>query len=323
MSIDVFGGWSKERVVAILDMWPGCAMNASKKGDRKGDHLKYGASYVFTGPPKRAIVVNLRGERRGVEVAINASSVAGRPFKEEDFPSVLLLRRLLRGFEGQDGNPGIRTSVNRNASLKPTDNEVLELYVRDEASFLGLMEWYSDSRPPSLKVDDGTEVPRVEAQALVPDPTGVVASTGSQEGLSPEALHAQNAANAETGRIGELIAMDAERLRLQGIGCLDVDEAIVHVALQRVDAGFDIESNWNGERRCIEVKSSTTEGCDFFLSVGERNKLVDLGLTAWLYRVIVRPDGASEVVEMLRDPMAHIPESCFQPVSWRIRMVSA
>ena len=278
LSIDVFGGWGKERAVAILDRWSGCVINASKKGDRKGDHLKYGASYVFAGPPDRAIVLNLRGERRGVEVAINASSVAGLPFKEGNFPSVLLLRRLPKGFEGQDGNPGIRASVNRNASLKPTDNELLELYIRDEASFLGLVEWYSNSQPPSLNVYEGAEAPRVEAQSLLPDPTGVVASASSQEGLSPAALLAQNATNAETGRLGELIAMDAERHRLQRLGCSDVDQAIVHVALQRVDAGFDIESNWNGERRCIEVKSSTTEGCEFFLSVGERNKLVNLGL---------------------------------------------
>lgn len=310
--------------MAILAKWPGCAMNASKQGDRKGRHLKYGASYAFAGPPTRAIAIDLRGAKRGVNVTINASSVGECPYRDEDFPSVEVLDRLPKGFESPDGNPGIRTSVN-NASLKPRDNDVLELYVRDEESFLELVQWYSGTRPAaSLKVDDGEDVQRVGTQALSEiDQSGAVASASMQEGLSPEALLAQNAANAETGRVGELIAMDAERLRLQDLGCLDVEQAIVHVALRRVDAGFDIESNWNGERRCIEVKSSTTEGCDFFLSVGECSRLVDLGLQAWLYRVIVRPDGSGEVVEMLRDPMAHIPESCFQPVAWRIRLVAA
>ena len=295
-------------------------MNAAQKGERKGGHIKYAASYSFPGSFRRDLVVNLRGQQRGVEVAINSSSVDGLPYEEGEFPTILLQRRIPLGFEGTDGNPGIRTGVNRSATLKPRSNEVLELYVRDEASFLALVRWYSGRpttgavaiAPVPIADPENDNVPT----AIRPDQ---VTAPDLQRGLSPEALAAQDAANAETGRIGELVAMDMERDRLTVLGCLSVHDAVTHVALQRTDAGFDLESNWNGERRCIEVKSSTTDSPDFFLSANERAKLAKLGPQAWLYRVTVRPDGLGEVVEMLQDPMAHIPDACFQPVVWRVR----
>lgn len=321
LTVNLFDGWGKERAKAILDAWPGCTMNAAQKGERKGGHLKYGASYSFPGSSRRDLVVNLRGQQRGVEVTINSSSVDGLPYREDDFPTILLQRRVPQGFEGADGNPGIRTSVNRSASLKPKSNELLELYVRDEASFLALVAWYSGrlstgavSLAPVLAADPDSDILPTTVkpdQVNPPDP--------QRQGISPEALAAQDAANAETGRIGELVAIDMERKRLTQLGCLNVHDAVTHVALQRTDAGFDLESRWNGERRCIEVKSSTTDCPDFFLSANERAKLAALGPQAWLYRVTVRPVGSGEVVEMLQDPIAQIPDACFQPVVWRVR----
>lgn len=322
LAVDLFDGWSKERAKAILDAWPGCTMNAAQKGERKGGHLKYGASYSFAGSSRRDLVVNLRGRRKGVEITINSSSVDGLPYQEDQFPTVLLQRRVPQGFEGADGNPGIRTSVNRSASLKPKSNEVLELYVRDGASFLALVAWYSGR--PSTRASDNVSALVANPNSDIP-PTTVkpdhATAPDLQQGLSPEALAAQDAANAETGRIGELVAMHMERDRLTQLGCSNVHDAVIHVALHRTDAGFDLESNWNGERRCIEVKSSTTDSPDFFLSTNERATLAELGPQAWLYRVTVRANGLGEVVEMLQDPMAHIPDACFQPVMWRVRRI--
>ena len=123
MSIDVFGGWGKERAVAILDRWSGCAMNASKKGDRKGDHLKYGASYVFAGPPDRAIVVNLRGERRGVEVAINACPLPGFRLRRETFRAFCFSVVCQRGLKARTEIPEFaRASIETPPSSQPTMN---------------------------------------------------------------------------------------------------------------------------------------------------------------------------------------------------------
>ena len=140
----------------------------------------------------------------------------------------------------------------------------------------------------------------------------------SGNGLSPEELLKRMEINSETGRVGELIAMAYERSRLAEQLCPDPQLHLRHTALSRVDAGFDIESNWSGERRCIEVKSSTTENSDFYMSEGERKKLLKLGAQAWLYRVYVRSDGSGEVVEVLQDPLSNIPTDAFQPVVWRI-----
>jgi hypothetical protein len=162
------------------------------------------------------------------------------------------------------------------------------------------------------------------AQEMSPNLTrltnpSAIDDTKESSGLSLEHLLKRISANEETGRLGEGIALAAERRRVATLRCLDATAAVRHISPVQVDAGFDIESNWNGERRCIEVKSSTTDGLGFFISENERRILKELRQQAWLYRVKVRPDGTGEVVEMLQDPIARIGEDCFKPVVWQVR----
>lgn len=168
----------------------------------------------------------------------------------------------------------------------------------------------------SLGLPAVTDVADADVKSSVSVPPG---SVDESTGLSLEGLLARMAANAETGRIGEDIALATERRRIGALGCPDPVTSVQHIAPERVDAGYDIESRWNGDRRCIEVKSSITDSRDFFISENERRTLEALGSEAWLYQVLVRKDGSGEVVEMLPDPIRKIAKDCFKPVAWRVR----
>lgn len=320
MSIDVFDGWGKERALAILDERPEWEVKPALRGDRQGEHLKYSKSYECKGAETRQISINWRKTGRLVDVTVNALSVSGESYPNGGIEGVTADDSTPLGFKGKNGNPGIRTGVNRNASLKPAENSILKLIIRDERAFRAVLAWYAGEHGPAANLPVDTSRDQAQDSAPEADPYNPLADTSEPErGLTLEALLARLEANAETGRSGELLALAEEKRRLRELGCPDPEASVDHTALRRVDAGFDIESNWNGERRCIEVKSTTTDGEDFFISENERTKLLALGSQAWLYRVILRPDGSGAVVEWLQDPIGKIPEACFKPIAWRVR----
>jgi len=95
---------------------------------------------------------------------------------------------------------------------------------------------------------------------------------------------------------------------------------VKHVALTDVGRGYDIESSWPGNERCIEVKSSTNSGNDIFMSDNEMRVLTELGDRAWLYRVVVDADGDGEVVLRIKDPINKIPDANISAAVWRIQL---
>jgi hypothetical protein len=318
LSIDVFDGWGKERALEILEKCAECVAKPALRGDRRGGHLKNSKSYEFKGAETKHISINWRTAGRLVDATVNAQSVSGERYPVDGIEGVIVDDSTPVGHQGKNGNAGIRTGVNRNASLKPAENRILRLFIRDEKAFRAVLAWYTGRLAPSSDLNVSQDQP--EYSPPTANPGGPPQhSTEAERGLSLEALLARLAANAETGRLGELLAVADEERRLLKLGCPDPKGHVEHTALNRVDAGFDVESNWNGERRCIEVKTSTTDGDDFFISEGERAKLLALGSQAWLYRVMLRPDGSGVVVERLRDPIGRIPEACFRPVAWRVK----
>ena len=126
-------------------------------------------------------------------------------------------------------------------------------------------------------------------------------ATSSRRLLSAKNLAAQLDRNSATGRSGELIALADERGRLRDeCGCPDPERHVEHVALTDVGRGYDIESRWPGHGRFIEVKASTAEGDEIFLSDREREVLAALGPRAWIYRVRVTSQGDGRVVLVFR-----------------------
>jgi len=136
--------------------------------------------------------------------------------------------------------------------------------------------------------------------------------------VSADQLLSQLDRNAATGLVGEVIALRYELERLHKCGCAKPKDYIKHVALEDVGAGYDIESTWPGEERFIEVKSTTSDGSDFFITENECQVLAALGERAWLYRVVVVDGESGDVRLCLQDPIKHIASDCKVPVVWRV-----
>jgi hypothetical protein len=159
--------------------------------------------------------------------------------------------------------------------------------------------------------------PRVESvsppERLPPSPeqTGRLARTVA---LSEDDLRSQLERQSETGRAGEFLVVQDELERLRQCGCPDSERHVHRIAASDVGRGYDIESTWPGEERCIEVKTTTQAGSDFFITTNEREVLTALGPKAWLYRVVLKADGTGEVIARVPDPMGALPDTAFSPV---------
>lgn len=147
-------------------------------------------------------------------------------------------------------------------------------------------------------------------------PPGASPSSGTTPRITmdAEAFAALLERRSEIGEAGELLVLQEELNRLAALGCTDPGRWVQRVALTDVGRGYDIESTWPGHGRCIEVKTATGKGNDFFLTENEIAVLTDLGPRAWLYRVVLQPDGSGEVVARIQDPMGWLPDTALVPV---------
>lgn len=142
----------------------------------------------------------------------------------------------------------------------------------------------------------------------------------SGAGISEDQLARRLERQSETGKAGEFWAVKDEIERLRLAGCPDPENHVQRIAESDVGCGYDIESTWPGEERCIEVKTTTNPGSDYFLTLNERQVLSELGDKGWLYRVNLTPEGVPQCEFRLQNPMLHILDSQMQPVVWRVKM---
>ena len=147
-------------------------------------------------------------------------------------------------------------------------------------------------------------------------PSGVSASM--RPPIDAEAFEELLERRSEVGQAGEMLAIQYELERLKRLDCPDPHSWVEQIALSDVGRGYDIASTWPGHERFIEVKSTTSLKNGFFISSNERRVLFDLGSQAWLYQVLVKPDGSGDVAVRLPDPMRALPDAAFQPVVYRV-----
>lgn len=261
---------------------------------------------AYTFPRHGGAQVHLPYNKRDLVVVLRDQARDGRSMTN------LLPTEWIKGVFPRDGNAGSALMEGKVPYLKPTrDNTVLRVKVpRDELR--RVLALYLDAAlpppPPAPREESALEPLVVER----PPSAGGVRRT-----LSMDELLAQLARQAETGKAGELVAIAFERQRLREAGCPDPDQFVRHVALTDVGRGYDIESTWPGQERCIEVKSTTKMGSDIYLSENERLVLKALAGKAWLYRVLVTPEGGHVVGEPLRDPIASLEEAGMSVAVWR------
>jgi hypothetical protein len=99
---------------------------------------------------------------------------------------------------------------------------------------------------------------------------------------------------------------------------LEPGKFVKRIAIEDVGRGYDISSTWPGEERCIEVKSTTVDGSDFFVTDNELYVLKALGRKAWLYRVVLAAGGNGKVTLRLQDPIGQIASEHLTPAVWRV-----
>lgn len=207
----------------------------------------------------------------------------------------------------RDGKPA--NSVLNSAYLVPSaSNEVLMLELEPDDVESVLTAFFGDGGKGVATA------PGMPVTASAP----ITSVKGGRSGLTEEDFAALLERQSEVGRAGEGLVILDEQERLRNCGCPKPEDYVRRVAETDVGRGYDIESTWPGEERCIEVKTTTRAGSDFFLTANERTVLGELGERAWIYRVEADGNHDGKIVARLNNPMDKIAEEQMTPVVWRV-----
>lgn len=273
-------------------------------------HTDTGPTWIFTIPKPRGAQVAVRMNKRDLSLYLRDKTWDGRTLE----PLLAGLAEIKDRYPAPGKNPSHSLTREEDAPyLRPSEsNRLLLIRPRIEAleQILDLYLAHSSASVPS-------DIAAVES---VPLPGGAKRKVARKGVISADELLAQLDRNAATGRAGEAIAFSDELSRLGALGCPDPQRYVELVAQTDVGRGYDIASQWPGEERCIEVKTTTASGSDFFITENEQQVLAAKGTKAWLYRVDMLGEDSGNVVARIQDPMSTIPGEAMRPVVWRVSM---
>lgn len=265
-------------------------------------HTKTAPTWIFKLPRHGGAEVGVRMNKRDLTLYMRDKTLDGKRLRD-----IVPANKVAKVYP-RDGQPA--NSVLNSTFLGPSSqNEVLMLELEPEdiqpvlAAFFGERPGVS-SPSADRAVEDGQEA-------------GLPSRDGKQT-TAEEDFSALLERQSETGRAGELVVVIDELDRLRQLGCPAPERYVERVATSDVGRGYDIESTWPGEERCIEVKTSTRTGSHFFITANERKVLASLGERAWLYRVFINGDGHGTIAQRLNNPMKHILQEQMTPVVWRV-----
>jgi hypothetical protein len=165
---------------------------------------------------------------------------------------------------------------------------------------------------------------KAPASLLKPSPTATASLPENpvepiqRQPTDAQAFEALLERRSEIVQAGELLVLLDEIERLRSLGCPDPDKWVKQISDVDVGRGFDIESSWPGQERCIEVTTTTQAGNDFYLTENERRVLSSLSDKAWLYRVVLKPNGEGNVVARLQNPLGWLTVEALKPVVFRV-----
>ncbi|TXH44268.1 MAG: DUF3883 domain-containing protein [Burkholderiaceae bacterium] len=278
---------------------------------------RYGASeYLDSGhnPARRAPVLIIRLplyedaevgvplNKRDISLYVRDRTCVGKRLRE-----VVSADKVAKVYP-RDGKP--TSSVYQSPYLRPSaSNEVLMLKLEPDDLEPVLAAFFGDS-----------------GKALAAPASGVAAGAGAsieppmgnRPPLTEEEFAALLERQSEIGRAGEGLVILDEQARLRRCGCPKPEDYVLRIAESDVGRGYDVASTWPGEERCIEVKTTTRAGSDFFLTANERAVLGELGERAWIYRVEADGNHDGKIVARLNNPMCKIAEAQMTPVVWRV-----
>lgn len=276
-------------------------------------------TWIYSFPSRGGVQLALRINREKLSVYLQASP-QGRVEFESELSAWGEIEQHYPNVEG-DKPANSLLSEEHAPYLTPLRHRLLRVRVH-EGQFEALLDAYLGSSSQEVAggasstadLESAADVAAADVGSV--EPTEAVASRALV--ITPEQLRQQLDRQDETGKAGERIAYLDELDRLSRRGCPNPSACVQITAVSNIAAGYDLVSEWNGERRHIEVKTTASGRDDCYLSENERMTLARLGSEAWLYRVDLRVGEEGAVVQRIQDPIAAIDPACFTPVVWRL-----
>lgn len=139
--------------------------------------------------------------------------------------------------------------------------------------------------------------------------------------IPPERLDELRRRAKEIGDLGEAIVLEHERSVLCAAGRSDLANAVVHVALVDVAAGYDIASfSVAGQPKLIEVKTTTGEAETFEITSNEWNTAEKHGSSYWVY-IVCNAESKLPSIDKIQDPASLVRDGLLLLVPTAFRVV--
>ncbi len=236
----------------------------AEKGERKGQHVKYGYRYEYS---NRHICIATRSTESGITVYLNQTSVSGAKFPEEMFPLSTVTDRYPIGYKGKTGDKGLSSSAARLPSINPDFNASMRISVSTPDVFQRILDWYFSINGVSAKgeydtneldVKEGAPQPAFEATSFETDQKG------------PEVSDNKDADSEDSGSQG--YEQDPEMrsaVELYAESIATKHYVSLGFRVQKFGKPFDLLCEKGGETIHVEVKGSRTKLDTVILTINE------------------------------------------------------
>lgn len=277
-------------------------------------------TWIYTFPSRDGAQLGLRINRDKLSIYVRANP-HGRAAFEAEASAWAELEQHYPNTEGKKPANSLLSEDNA-PHLTPLRHRLLRLRV-NEGQFDALLDAYLGL---SSEVSPGSNAAEA-SEASAATGTNTSDQTEQADGaaprtrvITPEQLRQQLDRQDETGKAGERIAYLDELDRLSRLDCPNPAACVQITAATNIAAGYDLFSEWNGERRHIEVKTTASGRTDCYLSENERATLEQLGSEAWLYFVQLTDEADGSVRLRLNDPVRHLGSEAMMPVVWNVSL---
>lgn len=278
-------------------------------------------TWIYSFPSRGGVQLALRINREKLSVYLRASSQGRAEFEAE----LNAWGQVEQHYPNAEGDKPANSLLSEEHApyLTPLRHRLLRVRVQ-EGQFEALLDAYLGASTEATDAGGGPGASSEPGAGVVAtgvrtdEPTETVVSRTWI--ITPEQLRQQLDRQDETGRAGERIAYQDEIDRLSRLGCPNPAACVQFTAATNIAAGYDLRSEWNGERRHIEVKTTASGREDCYLSENERATLERLGPEAWLYFVQLSAPGEGAVRLRLQDPVRLLAAEQMVPVVWNVSL---
>ena len=292
-----------DRVISVITKKYGAKFNHSS-------NQKKGSTLIYDFPSYGGYQLAVRENKEKLTLYVNAKTRDGKNF-EHYLPEGSIEKRY-----PEDGNPPASLLSELYAPFltpKKNRNKLLRIKILLE-DLPRLISIYLGAITPES--EPKTTTSNNEEDEIFSDAN---LKNKNKKKISLQDLENRLADQREIGKHGEDTAYRHEYVRLTNLGCANPTAHIKQLSEDDVGAGYDLTSEFKGEKRFIEVKASVVSNESFFISENERVTLMDLGSDAYIYLVKVdRLDKKnSKVVDEIRNPIADS-SVILEPVAYKV-----